>query len=238
MDFDTLFSKTYSVPEMECDESGTCTLPYVLRCMEDAAFEDAERIGQGRDCLRDKYGLCWMIYQSTLTVNAMPKAGSEFSVRTSCCGVHGATVLRVYDIFQSAEPILHCEQSWVVVSLSKRCLADPQKVPELMQTAVPKSTRCRQNFHAEIPLHPASTRCVQKSDLDFNGHMNNVRYAEHALPYLPLQALPCRLELAYRYELTEGQTYDILSGTQADIGIVVFRSDGKDCFRMQTTAGA
>lgn len=233
MQFNSLFSKSYPVPESECDENSVCRLPYLLRCMEDAAFADADRIGQGATLLREKYGLCWMIFQSEIEVTALPKAGDRVSVQTACCGVKGASVRRVYDVIFNGKPGIHCIQTWVVVHLSSRSLANPQRVPELMRDGFPAPPQSRSKIRTNLPLQFAGTGCVEGTDLDFNGHMNNVRYVERALPYLPHLTGAYRLQLAYRYELLQGQTYDCLTADAGDTKQIVFRFDGKDCFVMQ-----
>lgn len=239
MQFDPLFSKTYPVPERECDADGKCRLPYLLRCMEDAAFADAERIGQSSDLLREKYDISWMIYQNVLDVTALPEAGSRICVQTCYGGVQSAAASRRYDVLQNGKPLIRCIQVWVVVHMGTRKLANPQKLPELMQPGFPHPSGHRRTLRAEPSLQHAGVGSVDKGDLDFNGHMNNVRYVEHALPYLPEGCFTgsFRLQLEYRYELLQGQHYDCLMADTGDTKQVVFRADGKDCFLLQISAG-
>lgn len=233
---DRSFSKIFTAPESECDAQRRCTLPYLLRCMEETSFADAERIGQGIDLLREKYGLGWMLFQSDLTVSNLPSAGEQFAVYTTYLGVRGVSAFRSYDILIGGDTVAHCEQVWVVVSLSTRLLTNPQKIPELMREGLPEIPRRRHNpIRIDLPLFPVGTKTVLPDDLDFNGHMNNVRYVEHALPILPDNrfSTPCQLRLSYQYELLEGQSYDCLIANKKGATVVVFRANGRNCFVLE-----
>ena len=231
---DESFEKEFVIPPSACDEDGKCRLPFLLRCMEQTAFADVERLGQGQEYLLQTYNVCWMLLSSEMTVFSSMYAGEHLTVHTRYCGLKGAAPEREYSVFSGGRQTAYAVQLWVVVDRTARTLRNPAHIPELNTCRAP----CRPT--ARPAAGCGALKCVGSGevgakDIDFNGHMNNVRYVERALPYLPNDLLSgaYRLLLFYRHELLEGQRFDCLISDEATPFQLAFRSAERDCFRMQ-----
>ena len=224
------YRKTYTVPT---GTEGTRLLPFLLSCMEQTAKEDAIRLGQGTDVLMARYHSAWMILRTQLQVLAPIHAGMKFEIFTWSRGVCGASVLRDFHVFADGREVVRATQLWIVADLTTRRLRNPRSMPELDTPCPPFA------FSTTVPrfdLIPAKTLCAELTvgaeDIDENGHMNNVRYVTHAVPYLPQFPYPCSIQLEYCAELLQGQSYQCFSGQEDNAVCLVFRIGEKDHFRM------
>lgn len=229
---DFAFRKTYTVPS---DADGLRLLPFLLSCMEQTAKEDAIRLGQGIDVLKDRYNAAWMILRTDLQVLVPISAGLCIEIVTWSRGIHGASVLRDFQIMSHGRELARAMQLWIVADLTSRRLRNPRSMPEL-DTPCPSfafsNTASRfdmpqaRSFQAELTVKP--------EDIDENGHMNNVRYLFRALPYLPqMTAVAYHLQLQYSAELLCDHTFQCLTGTEEQTFSLVFRKEDKDHFRLK-----
>lgn len=230
-------TQLFEIPPEACDEFGTCKLSYLLKCMEDAAFTDSERLGQSVPFLMRTYGVSWMLFYSNMEYRMPPRQCEQLTVQTQYLGIQGVTVLRSFTLTVHGQTVLSALQSWVIVDCRTRTLCMPGKYPELVTEDSPNTTKNRRRFSADVDLQTVGQKTVLPSDLDINGHMNNVRYVEHAQEYLPAGCIDgfCRVRLLYRSELRLAQQYDCLFGSNGTSRQMVFRRDGEDCFVLEAT---
>lgn len=226
------YRKSYTVP---FDTDGFRLLPFLLSCMEQTAKEDAIRLGQGTDVLKDRYNAAWMILRTDLQVLVPISAGLCIEIVTWSRGIHGASVLRDFQIMSHGRELARATQLWVVADLTSRRLRNPRFMPEL-DTPCPlfafSNTASRFDMPQARSFQAALT--VKPEDIDENGHMNNVRYLVRALPYLPQNGnMPYRLLLQYNAELLCNQTFQCLTGSEDQIFSLVFRKEDKEHFQLK-----
>lgn len=227
-----IYRKNHTVP-YEAD--GFSFLPFLLSRMEQTAKEDAIRLGQGTDMLKARYNAAWMILRTELQVLAPVSAGMSIEIVTWTRGIKGASVLRDFQVFDGNREIARATQLWIVADLTTRLLRNPRSMPEL-DTPCPDFAFSDGVSGFEMPL--AENFCaeltVKAEDIDENGHMNNVRYLFRALPYLPQTiTVPYRLQLQYSAEMFCGQRFQCVTGQNADSFSLVFRSEGKEHFKLK-----
>ncbi len=224
------YRKTYTAPS---GTDGCQSLAFLLSCMQQTAKEDAVRLGQGTDVLMARYNAAWMILRAQLQMFAPVCAGMSLEIFTWSRGVRGASVLRDFRVFSEGNEIARATQLWIVADLTTRRLRNPRSIPEL-DTPCPPFAFSDGVSGFEMPL--AENFCaeltVKAEDIDENGHMNNVRYVSHAMPYLPQFPYPCRIRMEYCAELLQGQSYQCFSGRDDRAACLVFCKDGKEHFRM------
>lgn len=234
------YTKFYTIPAEACDDSGRCRLPFLLSCLEEVTFLDSERLGYSGDLIRSKYNGCLMILSNSIRVSGTAMLGQLIEVRTAMCGIRGMAIMRDYQILLDGVELLAASSRWVIVDYTKRTLCSPRSMPELVIEPI-QSPVTAPFFRLSPPSAPSvSAHCaVRPEDIDINGHMNNVRYVEIALRHLPAECVQGHFQAAFEYhfELLEAQPYDCLTQIDGNLYSVIFRSDGKDCFRMQISTG-
>ena len=101
---------------------------------------------------------------------------------------------------------------WMIIDAAERRLQRPeQAMPQLAAYAGPAPLLgVPTRIEAAVPPCPERALEVRHSDIDVNGHVNNVRYFEWVLDSLPSQRLTGRrvvgLEASYLSEALLGQT--------------------------------
>ena len=229
-----MYEQFFAIPSSACGADGVCMPPFLLGCLEQTTFADAERIGQGRDYFFQTYNLCWMLVYTDLTVQAPMSARAELTVKTRYCGRRGAMLERELTVFAGGSQTAYAVQHWVVVDRTARTMCNPMQIPELSGLRAPRRDTVRPGRLPDT-MRCVGTGQVTRQDIDRNGHMNNARYVERAMPYLPESTLrgTYRLHLTYSYELLEGQNYDCLCTDGTEPFALVFRNGEKECFALR-----
>ena len=198
------------------DNSDSMTLDTVFNYFQEAAISHAENLGVGREALaRDKQA--WIISRMSVQVMRRPKYRENIIVRTWPCGGEKLFAFRNYEILDSSGySAVRAKSCWLIIDTEKRRPLRPKTIVDSLPANegqdLPITVRC-------LEEHPGLLKTDERralySDLDYNGHVNNVSYIkwlEDAMDSALLeQAVQLQFDINYLNEILPGETAGIWS---------------------------
>lgn len=227
-------SYRFRVRAYECGPDGLATLPAVLDYFQEAAGRHADELGFSRD---DFAGAgrewTWVLARLVARMERYPACGDEVTVVTFPRGGSRVVAWRDFELLAADGARLGAGSSeWVVIDIATRRIQSvPERVlasddPANAPTLGPRPfTRFR---FPEGAAGPAPLDLVaRRSELDLNGHVNNVRYVEWLLEPCA-GSRPRELEIAFRAETFAGDAVRVETAAE----------EGATYHRVRTPGGA
>ena len=154
----------------------TLTVPWFFRLFQDAAIEDAEKIGYGQTKTMSQ-GLLWVFSRVYVRFNAMPKYLSNATFETHPGGKKAFAFMRYATMYDDQEKVAaELSSVWALIHEDTRKVEMRPELDDIDQT-----TGDEISLPGRIEKRDASflrSQEIRYSDIDLNGHMNNVRYLE------------------------------------------------------------
>ena len=187
------------------------TVPWLFRIFQDAAIEDAEKIGYNASKTMSN-GLLWVFSRVYVRFNAMPKYLSSVRFETHPGGKKAFLFTRYATLFnEDGQVAAEFSSIWALIHEDTRKLE--------MRPNLEDANQCNGK---EIPLPgkvvtaPTKlfvSRKIEYSDIDLNGHLNNVRYLEILMNLHPVEFYKDHqfkeLLIQYETEIKAGETVDV-----------------------------
>ncbi len=175
------FEKDLSVGTSGCDISGVWKLSSFLKAMQDTANEHCQRIGADRNSL-SAAGFVWFLVKTDISIERYPSCEERITVQTFTKENKYIFYPRYYQFLDEAGRII-CKAGslWVLINKVARTAVSPKDSGVYMPDAAGMESSIR------IRMMPGKTIEGDKetgiirplySELDINGHVNNVRYAD------------------------------------------------------------
>jgi acyl-ACP thioesterase len=207
------------------DKSDKLTLSAVFRFFQEAAISHAENLGVGRKEMM-RAGQVWVLSRMSVVVDRRPDYCESIIVRTWPRGGEKLFAIRDYDIRDKDDiPVITARSSWLVVDIERRRPLRPQSFMENLPfnegiNALASGTAAL----AECGnLQKTAEKKALYNDVDFNGHVNNVRYIEWIEDSLDPQLLEnagkMRLDINYLNEILYGEVIEIMSASLPDSSV-------------------
>jgi acyl-ACP thioesterase len=207
------------------DKSDTMTLSAALDFFQEAAISHAENLGVGRSAMAEA-NQGWILSRMSLQIDRRPKYGEAITVRTWPRGGEKLFALRDYDIRDCADnPVVRARSCWIIIDMEKRRPLRPQSIMDAMpqnegRDALHPARTLAVGLEEQTSLQKTAERQALYSDVDYNGHVNNVSYircSEDALHSVLLEhARQIRLDINYLTEVLPGDVTGIWSAEITD----------------------
>ncbi|MCL1959718.1 MAG: thioesterase [Spirochaetes bacterium] len=209
----------------EIDKSDRLTLSAVLQSFQEAAICHAENLGVGREDMA-RTGRVWILSRMSVLAERRPKYCETVTIRSWPRGGEKLFAMRDYDIRDKENiPVVSARSAWLIVDIEKRRPLRPQSIMDTLpqneglDVFAPDAGGAaaiaeRSNLNLVADTHAAERKALY-TDIDYNGHVNNVsyiRWIEDALdPKLLEKADKMRLDINYLNEVTGGEVTEIYS---------------------------
>lgn len=230
----------------EIDYQGQATLPALVGCLQEAAWENTTKLGISMYDLLEQ-GLTWILQRIRLEMFRYPKHHDKITVETWASGRERVFMHRDFRIYSAERELLGQATSvWLVMDVVKRQLVS---VPDFI-TAV-------EIVPGQEPLPFAKGKLPQLQaaqyeqqiqvrwhDIDLNRHVTNTRYLQWALDTLPLELLEQHslkeLDIIFKAESVLGDTVTSEAAALAEQDRVYMhkltsRDSGKELVQAKTT---
>jgi acyl-ACP thioesterase len=218
-----IWQETFPVRFGAIDKSDRLTLDSMFQFFQEAAISHAENLKVGReDMARAKQG--WVLSRISVVVERRPKYREIITVRTWPRGGEKIFAMRDFDIHGSdGSPAVSARSGWIIVDIEKRRPLRPQSIMDGLpqnegQNAL---TFGPVSLEERGSLQKAGERKAFYTDVDYNGHVNNVRYIQWIEDILEMQLLEkaekMRFDINYMSEVLSGETVEILYAPIPDI---------------------
>jgi len=216
-----IWQETFPVRFGSIDRSDRLTLNAIFQFFQEAAICHAENLNVGReDMLRT--GQIWILSRMSVIVDRRPNYFENITVRTWPRGGEKLFAVRDYDIRDKDDvPVVRARSGWIILDVEKRRPIRPQSllsdgIPQNEgENALSSKDGAIAALEERSSLQKAAERQARYTDLDFNGHVNNVRYIqwiEDSLePSFLENADKMRLDINYLNEILGGEVIEIMS---------------------------
>ena len=216
----TVYEREYRVDSRETDPWYNCRPSGVLGFLQEAATAAACALHASRDEMLDKYNAFWMLARVWYRLDEPLKWGERLRSRTWHRGGRGASSYRDFDLFVNDAPVGEAVSLWVLANAQTHKLVRMAGIEEFQGTD--GGALCKTRLLNKVRMPPdmtcAGTRSFRYSDLDVNGHVNNVRYADIVCDALHLERMGAErfvssLQVGYQAECRVGETVDLTTGS-------------------------
>lgn len=230
----------YKIEPQVVDLTLKATVSAIGNYFLNTAGTDAQRKGFGEDVLVPQ-NRSWVLSRMTLEVDKRPDQYTDFTVTTWIGENNRLISTRNFTgKDDKGEVICRCSTQWCLIDFQKRLPISLSEVLPLCEEFVRNDVPAPCEAPRKVPSCTPATffeRKVVYSDIDFNSHMNTMRYIALVMDMLPLEKLigssPLRLDANFIRECRYGQTIKIgmeqrdnlyLFEITTDEGVVAFRA--------------
>ncbi|MDR0303059.1 MAG: acyl-ACP thioesterase [Treponema sp.] len=220
-----IWQETYPVRFGSIDRSDRLTLNAVFQFFQEAAICHAENLNVGREDMA-RTGQIWILSRMSVIVDRRPNYCETITVRSWPRGGEKLFAIRDYDIRDKSDtPIVSARSGWIILDAEKRRPLRPQSIMETLPLnegveALSPEAGAIAGLEERSNLQKAAERVARYTDLDYNGHVNNVRYIqwiEDSLePRLLEAANKTRFDINYLNEILGGEVIEIMSAKIED----------------------
>ena len=183
-----IWTQRYDVNTLVLSAQKRLGLVGLLKILQDVAWIHGGHLGRGFEAMMSR-GWIWVLARQKVSVSRWPTWGETLDVRTWARPINGLLFLRDYEIWSGGEKMGESTASWLVLDAETR---RPVKASMDKAALVTRSEGTLDLEPAKIAarddLAPLARFEVRNSDLDVNGHVNNIHYAQWILDATPAGA--------------------------------------------------
>ena len=229
---DKTFSKDYTITCYEADANQLMRPTAMLDLMQEAANANASTLGFGYDEMINS-NTAWVLSRIHVKFMNTPKWREEVNLKTWHKGVSKLFYLRDFILSDKAgNPMVLATTSWLIIDMNTRRLVRNSDLA-LSDTAMHAIETPADKVVLPVDIEPELVRKhpVTWSEIDTNGHVNNVKYAVWAIDAVKAEDIKERqlkeLLINYDAEVMPGDTVMISRVRQESEEGVVYYITGK-----------
>lgn len=205
----------YRVEPQEVDFTLRATIPALGGVILNTAGIDAHGKGFGVDALNEE-NHSWVLSRIAFEFDRRLEQYAEYTVATWISDYGRVLSTRNFTLADSSGAEFgRAVSQWAMIDLATRSAVDLSWVGDAHADAVvdiPPPAEKPRKIRAVVPAQHHEHR-VAYSDIDFNRHVNTMRYIEMMLDMLPLDRLtaeaPVRMDVHFLKECRYGQTLSV-----------------------------
>lgn len=136
------------------------------------------------------FGMAFVVLQNNAVIHRRPAIGEAITVKTWSRNVKGMRFFRCYRFEDAAgNTLIDSVASFALVDLKEHTLLRPSQFPAEVEHQSDLPHGCPDPAKLKLPetMIPCGEHLVKLSELDFNGHLNNTRYADIVFDNLPAE---------------------------------------------------
>ena len=224
----SVWQETFPIRFAAIDRSNRLTLDAVFQFFQEVAISHAENLGVGREDMA-KTKQSWILSRMSVLVTQRPRYCETITVRSWPRGGDKLFALRDYDIRNEAGvPVVQARSGWIVLDMEKRRPMRPNSVMDALP--MNEGLNALESGNAGLAgrdnLQKSGERRALYTDIDYNGHVNNIRYIQWIEDTLDSKALEdaakMRMDINYLNEVLPGSVTEIWYAPVSDDGTADF----------------
>ncbi len=217
----------YTVRWHDTDTALTLRPSALLALMQETSNMQFAVTGNTLDRIREEQGVGFILSRIAFDVLASATTYDELRVETFTCEGHGFTFPRGFEVFCGEKLVARCHSLWALVRVADRSLVKVGDFPLTFGDEAQVTTEMPIRFQIprELPIREVGKREIVYSDLDYNMHMNNTKYPDMLVDFLPdpQKVQVTGMSLAYYQEAHFGDTVTVLRADAGE-GVYYFRT--------------
>lgn len=229
---DKTFSKNYTITCYEADANQLMRPTAMLDLMQEAANVNASTLGFGYDEMMNS-NTAWVLSRIHVKFNNTPKWRDEVNLKTWHKGVSKLFYLRDFILSdKEGNPMILATTSWLIIDMNTRRLVRNSDLA-LSNTAMHAIETPADKVVIPVDIEPELVRKhpVTWSEIDTNGHVNNVKYAVWAIDAVKAEDIKERplkeLLINYDAEVMPGDVVKISRVRQETEEGIIYYITGK-----------
>ncbi|MBQ2896152.1 MAG: hypothetical protein IJE26_05540 [Oscillospiraceae bacterium] len=235
----TPYRKAIIVEAADCGSAGRMSAAAMTYHLQEAAAAHAEALDVGIPRLR-KLGALWVVTRMGLEISRQPEQGETVYVETWPGKTRHVLFPRYYAITaENGETLARGAGVWMLIHPESRKMLFPEEIglvlPDMSRGDEPALPDRRVRFPAE--LGGSGHHEVVESELDVNGHVNNVHYLRWAESLLPEGFAESHrlwsVWVEYRKEILLGQSVALHHAIEGDALFVQGTVEGDEHYRLR-----
>ncbi len=212
----------------------------LLVYMQETSNRHMASLGKSLDGIRDEYGLAFLLSKTRLAVYKPLYAYEDIDVSTWTAPSRGLSFNRFFTIKRGNELIAAADTTWALLHLHEHrlCRSDEFDFGFIDDDPIDIGIPARFRVPKTEELSLLGERRIVYSDLDYNMHMNNTKYADMLCDFLPFDSTESikGISMSYLHEATFGHTLRVLGTANAEGTKYSFRTlseDGTTCLEAE-----
>jgi len=232
------YAKKFATKWHDTDACGILRPSRILEYMQETANLQCRDFNMDLNTLFYERGLGFLLSRSQVSIYAPLYAYEDIEVRTWCPPSRALSFLRNFQVLRGDTVVAEALTTWALLDIHKKSLVRvndfdgefPLGDP-LDETKLPAKVR----IGSGVEMDCIGQRRIVYSDLDFNHHMNNTKYADMLCDFIPdiENKYVASLSLSYLKEATAGDVLSIHLQARSDLENAylckAIRSDGQIC---------
>jgi len=233
-----VFQQKFKTSWHDTDANRIVRPTQLLVYMQETSNFHVASSGMTLDELRDKKRLAFILSKIKLAIHKPLYAYEDIDVETWTADTRGFGFLRFFRIKRGEEIIAEAESTWALVGLDDKKLYRTDSLDwnlegdEVINVGLPNRFRVPHNEELTV----LGDRRIVYSDLDYNQHMNNTKYADMLCDFLPIERVGNikGMSLVYLHEAHFGDTVTVRAKeTEEGYLVRTVNSEGVACLEAQ-----
>jgi len=237
-----IFQENHTTRWHDTDAFRRVTLTQMLVYMQEASNHHMESVGMPLDTLRDEKGLAFILSKMRIAVYEPLYAFEDITVQTWTCPSRAFSTERFYRIKRGDVIIADAASTWALVDIENKTpvtqaqsglVFEDEEMPTL-------DVPLRFKLPKDAELYSLGKRRIAYSDLDYNMHMNNTKYANMLCDFMPIDEVGKikGMLLCYVREAAFGDEIEVLCAKVGnDRFFRTVNSKGEICLEAQVVLG-
>lgn len=238
-----VFEGNFTIRTNEVNRLRQASPTSLIQLMQEAALENVLQLKVSAWDMAEEH-LSWVLMRKHLEVYRLPELGETITIRTYPAGFERVFTHRDYQIWDAQGDLLASSSStWLLMNTQRRRVA---RIPaSILERGDFDPSDCLPRALAKLPDVTAptieQTFRVNWHDMDFNEHLNNVRYMQWLFETVPgypsLEQQLSSLDILYKAECHWKDEVHIATQTMDQghyLHVLTRLSDGEEIARAQT----
>jgi medium-chain acyl-[acyl-carrier-protein] hydrolase len=218
-----VYRENFPLSTIHLDRFGRMKTSMILYFAQEVATAHCKILGCDWDEMAKK-GLFWAVMRHNIQIHRLPKDGDTITVETWPMPTTKVCYPRSCAAFdENGQLLFQVHSLWILMDASSRAMVLPGKSGVTVDGILRGTELSAPPSLQPKPMAQSISRAVRYSDLDRNGHMNNVKYLDWIADLLcsdfHRENTPSSVSLCYVNEAREGDTLK-LGWSQGEDNIV------------------
>ncbi len=233
-----IFSQKYTTRWHDTDAERRVRPTQLLVYMQETSNSHLESLNCNLDRLRDENKLAFILSKTRLAIYMPLYAYEDITVSTWTCESRGFAFNRFYEIRRGNDVIASADTTWALLSLDDKQLRRVDSFNLGSEHEAPIDIGIPPRFRVPKTecLQLLGERKIVYSDLDYNMHMNNTRYADMLCDFLPYGKTKDikGISLSYLHEAAFGDTISVYCHSEnKKYGFRTINQEGTVCLEAE-----
>ena len=232
------YSEQYQIRWHDTDATLKIRPTQLLALMQETSNRHIATSGMSLDELREKKKLGFILSKTRVEFLRRPSALETITVETWTNPSRSFGFNRSFLVRVGEEIVAKADTLWALVGVEDRKFHKMEETGYVFEDEPPVelSFPARFRIPSDLTLESLGERRIAYSDIDYNMHMNNTRYADMLCDFLPLDEVNALrgFSLSYLNEAAYGHTVSVFCGKQDQIRYFrTINEEGTTCLESQ-----